>query len=157
MSEGGGILRNSAGCMIFALSGYFGSYTSIQAEAKTLLLVLQLYAQRGIDGNLVVETHSLMLQRILLKRYQCLWSISAKVEYIELVSGGRCQILYCYREANKVADIMANVGSAHPQHVLYVYERLADLPKMARGDYRLNKLGFPSFRRFRVTGATSKM
>ncbi|XP_071902663.1 uncharacterized protein [Coffea arabica] len=83
------------------------------AEAKALLLGLQMCAQRGFGGNLVVETDSLMLQRILLKQCQSPWSINVEVGKIELLAGGSCQFVHCYREANKVADVLANVGSTH--------------------------------------------
>ena len=101
-----------------------------------------------------METDSLLLQRILLKHCQSPWSINGEVGKIELLAGGSCQFTHSYREANKVADVMANVGLAHHQHVVYVYEGIKDLPKLARGAYRLDRLGFPSFGRFRVTGAT---
>ena len=74
--------------MVFAFSGYLGRCTSLQAEAKALLIGLQLCVQRGFMGNLVVEMDSLMLQRIFLKSYQCPWSISGEVVKIEQVAGG---------------------------------------------------------------------
>ncbi|XP_071923235.1 uncharacterized protein [Coffea arabica] len=128
-----------------------------KVEAKALLLGLQICAQRGFGGNLVVETDSLMLQRILLKHCQSPWSISVEVGKIELLAGGSCQFIHCYREANKVVAVLANASSVHHQHVVYVYEGIADLPKLARDAYRWDRLGFPSFRKFRVTGATPKM
>ena len=41
VSGGGGIIRNSAGNMIFVSSRYLGKCTSLQAEAKALLIGLQ--------------------------------------------------------------------------------------------------------------------
>ena len=157
MKEGGGFLRKPLGCMIFAFSSYFGSCTSLQAEAKALLLGLRICEQRGFGGNVVVETDSLMLERILLKRCLCPWAISVEVGKIGLLLGGSCQVTHCFREANKVADILANVGAAHSQCGVCVYDGVEELPKLARGAYRLDRSGFPSFRRFRVKGASSHL
>ena len=53
---------------------------------------------------------------------------------------------HCFREANKVADILANVGILHPQDHVRVYHQLCSLPQLARGEVRLNMLGLPSIR-----------
>ena len=140
VSGGGGILRNSAGCMVFAFSGYLGRCTNLQAEAKALLIGLQLCVQRGFMGNLMVETDSLLLQRILSRSYRCPWSIRGEVGKIEQVTRGGLQITYCYREANKVSDVLANAGSAHLYHLGCIYDSVAGLPTMARGEYQMDKL-----------------
>ena len=111
----------------------------------------------GFLGSLVVETDSLVLHRTILKCHQCPWSISVEVVKAKLLAGGGCKITHYYREANKVVDTLANAGSAHPLHGVCVYENIAELLKMARGEYRLDKLRFPSFRRFRVTGVLPNM
>ena len=61
------------------------------------------------------------------------------------------QFTHCYREANKVADVLSNECYAHLDQLVCIYESTADLPTMARGEYRLDKLAFPSFHRFRIT------
>nr|XP_027067494.1 uncharacterized protein LOC113693117 [Coffea arabica] len=61
VSGGGGILRSTEGRLLFAFSVYLGQCTSLQAEAKALLLGLQLCVQRGCLDNLVVESNSMML------------------------------------------------------------------------------------------------
>ena len=72
-------------------------------------------------------------------------AITVEVGKIGLLLGGSCQVTHCYREANKVADILANARAAHYQRGVYVYDRIVELPKMARRAYRLDRLGFPSF------------
>ena len=137
--------------MISVFSEYLGKCTSLQAEAKTLLIRMKLCVQRGFIENLVVESDSLMLIRILLKIYQCPWSISREVENIVQVARVGFQFTSCYREANKVADVLSNEGYAYPDQLVCVYESIADLPTMARGEYRLDKFAFPFFHRFRIT------
>ena len=66
MSGGGGILRDSDGIMLYAFFGYLRDGTSLQAEAKALLIGLMLCVQRGFIDNLIIESDSMMLVRILL-------------------------------------------------------------------------------------------
>ena len=58
LSGGGGILRDVSGSFIFAFAGCFGYGTSLQAEAKALLLGLQLCVQRMMVRQLVVKSDS---------------------------------------------------------------------------------------------------
>ena len=57
---------------------------------------------------------------------------------------------HCFRESNKVADILSNVGVFHPQDDVRVYDSLHMIPLLARGEIRLNRLGVSSIRRFKV-------
>ena len=76
-------------------------------------------------------------------------SLGREVEQVwHLVEGVRFE--HCYREANKVADILSNVGVSHPQELVRVYFTEHALPSVARGECRLNRLGVPSVRRVRV-------
>ena len=61
VSGGGGIIRNSAGNMIFVSYRYLGKCTNLQAKAKALLIGLQLCVQSSFIENLVVESDSLKL------------------------------------------------------------------------------------------------
>ncbi|XP_071913911.1 uncharacterized protein [Coffea arabica] len=61
LSGGRGILRDVLGSFIFAFAGCFGYGTSLQAEAKVLLLGLQLCVQRKMIRQLVVESDTRLL------------------------------------------------------------------------------------------------
>ena len=54
-------------------------------------------------------------------------------------------ITHCFREANKSSDRLAKMGADRGRDVLF--ESFAELPPMARGDIRMDRSGFPSFRR----------
>ena len=56
-------------------------------------------------------------------------------------------VSHCFREANRVADILANVGIYHQQHACIVYEHINSFPKLARGESRLDRLGMSAIRR----------
>ena len=149
LSGGGGILRDVSGPFIFAFAGCFGYGTSLQAEAKALLLGLQLCVQRTMVRQLVVESDSRLLIQILTNNSQCPWSISGEVEQCFTLSKGSIQFKHCYRQANKVADILANVRCTLSDSIC-LYEHLSSLPGIAMGEYRLDKLAYPSIRRRRI-------
>ena len=57
------------------------------------------------------------------------------------------RVSHCYREANRVADILVNVGVSHPQQGCAIYDNISVIPKLAKGEIRLDKLGMSSVRR----------
>ncbi|KAL3537919.1 hypothetical protein ACH5RR_001285 [Cinchona calisaya] len=80
-SAGGGILRNSEGNPIFAVSMYFGIATNMEPEARALLEGLRL----GIHKNILValiELDSLMLHNVLHNAAPILWKIDHIVREI---------------------------------------------------------------------------
>ena len=60
------------------------------------------------------------------------------------------QIMHCYREANRVADRLANVGVAGPYWTISIYNDFHDMPSLALGEIRLDRIGVPSIRKRRV-------
>ncbi|XP_071926190.1 uncharacterized protein [Coffea arabica] len=68
-------------------------------------------------------------------------------EFLRLQKGDR-SITHCLREANKPADRMAKLGATRGEDIFF--DSFDSLPLMARGEIRLDKLGFPSFRRRRA-------
>ena len=148
VSGGGGVLRDSGGHVLVAFSAYLGEGSSLRAETLAALLGIQLCLGKGVAPR-VIQSDSLLLTEILQRRYHCPWRIRREVEQIwHLV--GEARFVHCYREANKVADILSNVGVSHPQQLVRVYDSELGLPVLARGEVRLNRLGLPSIRRVRL-------
>ncbi|XP_071921377.1 uncharacterized protein [Coffea arabica] len=148
VSGGGGLLRDSAGQVLVAFSAYLGEATSLHAEVLAMVKGVQVCLGKGFLPR-VVQSDSKLLIDILQRRCLCPWSVRREVVQIwHLVEG--VQFEHCYREANKVADILSNVGVSHPQDQLRVYSAEQALPLVAQGECRLNRLGVPSVRRVRV-------
>ena len=93
-----------------------------------------------------VQTDSLVLVGILQRRFQCPWHIQREVHQLWQLVAYPTQFSHCFREANKVADILANIGILHSQDPVRVYHHLCPLPRLARGEVRMDMLGFPSIR-----------
>ncbi|XP_027086698.2 oxoglutarate-dependent flavonoid 7-O-demethylase 1-like [Coffea arabica] len=80
-----------------------------QAEARSLLVGVNLCLQRGI-AIFDVEMDSLTLVRILNRLAHCPWGIHTEVQQLMGVASSFPRILHCYRQANQVADTLANTG-----------------------------------------------
>nr|XP_027109142.1 uncharacterized protein LOC113729011 [Coffea arabica] len=106
MSGGVGILRDSNGPVLVAFSVSLGINTSLRAEALALLMGIRLYFQQGFE-QVRVQTDSLVLVGILQQRFQCPWHIRREVRQIWRLVTDPTQVSHCFREANKVADILA--------------------------------------------------
>nr|XP_027108979.1 uncharacterized protein LOC113728817 [Coffea arabica] len=146
VSGGGGVLRDSNGIPLIGFSAYLGETTSLCAEVRALLIGLQTCVHRGFQ-NLYVQSDSLLLVGILQNRIQCPWKIRREIRQIWQLVKDPDRFSHCYREANKVADVLSNVGVFHPEHQVKLYEAFNSFPTMARGAIRLDRLGMPSIRK----------
>ena len=144
-SGGGGVLRDSAGQVLVGYSAFLGVNTSLRAEALALLTGLRLCVHKGYT-QVRVQSDSLVLVGILQRRFQCPWHIRREVAHIWQIVDDPGLFSHCFREANKVADILANEGLLHPQVPVTVYDQAHNLPQLAKGEVRMDKLGFPSIR-----------
>ena len=88
-----------------------------------------------------LESDSLMLVRIIQGKVRC------PCQLLELQQYNRyCEVgSHYYREANKQADRLSNVGVE--ARCTMIYEDYNALPRLVRGDITLDVFGFPSFRR----------
>ncbi|XP_027062955.1 uncharacterized protein [Coffea arabica] len=75
-------------------------------------MLQHVFISGDVAKQLMVESDSLVLIKILRNDDQCPWTISYEIEQCCEFSQGSIQFKHCYREANKVADVLANVGCA---------------------------------------------
>ncbi|XP_027060814.2 uncharacterized protein [Coffea arabica] len=127
LGGGGGVLRDSSGSPLFAFSAFLGVTSSLRAETMALLIGLRECGQKGF-GNVGIQLDSLVLVGILRKQFQCPWHVRREVGQIWQLLGESPRIIHCYREANNVADILSNVGVAHPEHKVRVYDHIRLIP-----------------------------
>ncbi|XP_071909537.1 uncharacterized protein [Coffea arabica] len=86
----------------------------------------------------------------LVSAYQeCPWHVRGEVRQIWSLVRDPSRFSHYFREANKIADALANVGVAHPHQDVQLYEHWSDWPRLARGGVSLDSMGVPSFRMVR--------
>ena len=140
------MVRNSQGGFVLAFSCSFGVLTSLHAELKALAHGVQQCIAWGFL-ELHLEVDSLSLVRIMSGDQACPWQLQLEVD--DLLQHWRLfrSITHCYREANKPSDRLAKWGAVSGEDSLFT--TFAILPPLVRGDRRMDRLGFPSFRRRR--------
>ena len=99
--------------------------------------------------ELHLEADSLTLIRIIQGACACPWELQRELDELLVFQQHFHTISHCYRVANSPAARLANVGAE--SEVGQLVHRFSDLPRLFRGDVRMDKLGFPSFRS-RVVG-----
>ena len=92
-----------------------------------------------------VEVDSLVLVQILKQEIRCPCSIAIEVQNLLQLSLYFTSIFHCFREGNQVVDCLSNVGCDDGGDG--VYHQFAGLPTKARGAFRLDRIGLPSFRK----------
>ncbi|XP_071902237.1 uncharacterized protein [Coffea arabica] len=145
-SGGGGILRDASGGPILAFSAFFGIRSSLHAEALAMLTGLRMCVKQGFV-TVDLQSDSRVLVGIIQRRFRCPWQIRPEIEQIWDLAATGVRVSHCYREANRVADILANVGVSHPQQGYIMYDSTSIISKLAKGEIRLDKLGMSSVRR----------
>ncbi|XP_071940080.1 uncharacterized protein [Coffea arabica] len=119
----------------------------VKAELKALMFGVRLAFASGYS-NLHLESDSLVLVQIIQGKARCPWRLQGDLQDLLKVSGFVRKVSHCFREANKLADRLANVGADSGQTL--TYHSLSDLPSLVRGDVSLDQLGVPSLRRVRA-------
>ena len=105
--------------------------------------------QKGFT-NVSIQVDSLVLVGILQRRLQCPWMIRREVKQIWDMVEDATHFAHCYKEANKVADRLANEGASTSNHDISIYNHFSAIPRLARGEIRVDRLGIPSIRRRKV-------
>ncbi|XP_027170023.1 uncharacterized protein LOC113769901 [Coffea eugenioides] len=146
MSGGGGVLRNSNGELVVAFSAFLGKQSSLRAEVLALLAGVQLCEARRMATPFVQLDFGILVG-ILQRRFHSPWYVRMEVEEIWQRVAVENEVSYCVREANKVADALANVGDTHIQDSLRIYDSFQAIPVLARGELRLDQWRLPAIRR----------
>ena len=144
-SGGGGIIRNHRGEMIKAFSNYYGVCTNMVAEFRALEEGLFLAIELGLElSELVVESDSKVLVEMLKKSKCDQWQLLMHWKEVLGLVDQTLFIQHQFREANSIADSLANEGIN--TLTFHRYEKREDLPTKARGALLLEKAGMPYIR-----------
>ncbi|KAK6123324.1 hypothetical protein DH2020_042933 [Rehmannia glutinosa] len=140
----GGVLRDSNGNIIWAFSDFIEECpNSLYAEAAALLRGLQLL-DTSCTTTLWIETDSKLLWQILSHNHLGHWKLHGLLNKIHTqLSHFEVSITHIYREGNKAADALANIGFHQQTFVQYSSN---STPRAIQGFVRVDQLEIPAFR-----------
>ncbi|MQM02144.1 hypothetical protein Taro_034908 [Colocasia esculenta] len=142
---GGGIIRDHNGNMLCAFAhAYHGLNSSLAAEALAMREGIFMCCRNGIS-EVMVETDSHTLLQIMTDQQACNWDLACILQGITAKTQIlRAEITHTPREANKVADSLANFALSCPSLVSWNF--WGDLPPDVKELYHQDKVGTPSIR-----------
>lgn len=101
-------LRDCHGDLVYAEAQEIGITTVMEAESSTIIWCLRYCSNRNIQ-NVIVETNSLSLLKIIRGIWQIPWHIMEHIEEIRThMASIHAEIKHIFREANNLADSLAN-------------------------------------------------
>ncbi|KAH0712191.1 hypothetical protein KY289_008150 [Solanum tuberosum] len=116
----------------------------MEAETIAILSALRECLKRRL-WNVIIETNSLSLKKIILKTWRILWEIIEKVEEIqELLQQTRATITHIFQEGNCLADSLANI--AIESQTYHEYHAWQELPLVGRKILNSDKAQIPNYR-----------
>lgn len=141
---GGGLIRNSEGEVLQAFYCNLVADSSISAELKALDCGTAILSE--LEGeNWWIELDASVLVQILNQESGGNWECQNVINRIRSrLALRRSKITHIYREGNKPADFLANLGCQAQQ--LCRLDR-HNLPHGIKGLLRMDQLGLPNFRR----------
>jgi len=111
-ARGGGVLRDDKGDWKWGFTMNMGHCSSMKAELKAVLKGLQVAKERGVQ-KLWIKSDSCVLVGMLrgeLKTHPAYGVVIKQCKDLLRAEGWETKITHCYREANLVADKLANLG-----------------------------------------------
>ncbi|MQM00045.1 hypothetical protein Taro_032767 [Colocasia esculenta] len=105
---GGGIVRSTTGTVLFAFSHFYGAGTSLLAECRAMCDGVLMALEKGVHLD-QISTDSLVLVNSLRSGIPPSWECVRwwRLEH-DFVQQHQVQVKHVYREANQVADALAN-------------------------------------------------
>ncbi|KAK4717905.1 hypothetical protein R3W88_016243 [Solanum pinnatisectum] len=102
--------KDKHGDLIYAQAKGIAIATNIEVEARAIQAALSISAKKGFQ-NLVIETDSMSLMKMILKTWRIPWKIAEILEYIiREVEQQQVTIKHIYREGNQMAYYLANLA-----------------------------------------------
>ncbi|KAH0693326.1 hypothetical protein KY290_021507 [Solanum tuberosum] len=137
-------MRNNNGDLVYAEGEDIGVATNMEAEAIALWKALQFCLGNGFQ-KVILETDSLSLKNMLIRNWRIPWEIAERVEDSqEIMKPINVQIRHTFREANQLADYIANIaiGTTEKQQ----FQEYNQLPSWGRSIVNIDKQQIPSLR-----------
>ncbi|XP_015161212.1 ribonuclease H-like [Solanum tuberosum] len=109
-SAHGFCIRNDQGNLVYAEAQEIGIKTNMEAETIACLNALR-YCKQMEFHHILIKTDSLSVQRVIMKEWKIPWLLAEDIEEIQqLLRITQAQVQHTFREANQIADKMANLA-----------------------------------------------
>ncbi|XP_060201107.1 uncharacterized protein LOC132629772 [Lycium barbarum] len=143
-AAGGGIFRDSNGQLVMAFHSYFGTISNNVVECLAILKGLQWCNDHGFH-DFVIESDSQMVIHMINGKYITPIVLRDQIRKIgQTMSQGRIIAQHCFREANFVADHLANMGLADRMDKFFT--QVISLPHEVKALMKNDQRGFAHFR-----------
>lgn len=141
---GGGVVRDTGGKMISAFTLSLTNGTSAWAEASALLYGVKWCIDNNFQ-SFFAESDSKTLVDMINKCQVPPWKVSDEVKELNrLKELTGFDLGHCFREANQVADKLAELS--HSQTYYQLFHNFEDLPRQVKGLLNMDRWGLPSMR-----------
>ncbi|KAH0748058.1 hypothetical protein KY290_027290 [Solanum tuberosum] len=141
---GGGILRDHQGNINMAFQTYFGNCSNNMAEGLAILRGLQ-WCATNLLHNVIIETDSMIMVDMIKGKNVMMWQMQDIVMQItKIMKEGNFQINHCFREANSVADALANIGVTEKHEAFFT--STCCLPRQVKVALKNDQDGLPNIR-----------
>ncbi|XP_059076357.1 uncharacterized protein LOC131875735 [Cryptomeria japonica] len=107
----GAVIRDSSRQLMGGLFGSLGFATNNEAKIRALATGLDLCVQKGYDKVIIEGDSQIIINGISKSSFQN-WKLGKWIPYINKLLGSinSFELKHTFREGNKVADLLANVG-----------------------------------------------
>ncbi|XP_059285194.1 uncharacterized protein LOC132038560 [Lycium ferocissimum] len=136
-------LRNTDGNLIYAQAADIGITTNTDAEVMAIVEAMRYCRNEGLD-NIIVQTNSEMIYKILEEGWKPLWGIFNWIEEIlEIKNAMTVSFSHILRKGNKLADALANQALDKASLQCHNFQ---ELPSMCRKILNSDKTQIPYLR-----------
>lgn len=136
LAGGGGVLRDCRGGFIKAFAANYGVCTAYKAEMKVVLQGLKMARDLGVSKLIIQMDNLACIQVLKNEDYhggEC-FQIIKQCWTLLRCEDWDIKLMHCYREANRVADWLANRGAIQDLKVEFFQEASQGLARLLHDD-----------------------
>lgn len=124
-------LRNEEGDLIYAKGTKIKDTSNVEAEAYAILKAA-IHVDQTHKRKVIIQTDSLLMQKVLIREWICPWNVIDYVEQIwKIINSKQVQYHHIMREGNQLADHLTNLANDNGYFTISNFQQL-------RGNWQKN-------------------
>lgn len=144
LAGGGGCVRDRMGKLILGFAYFYGYGTNVAAEGRALLDGLRLAHHHGLEITVIYSDSKVLIDMLAANKDPPWHLLPWWNQLQQLFLKTHCPLIHTYREANQVADALANYAIERGDNSVFYDSR--ELPLKARGYALADTKGWPNIR-----------